>query len=165
MRINKRNTFLLIIMLLIYIFPLQSYDDPEQKFGIFLSETGELVLSEEHIEACNAETHEIELNQRGIEKWNSYMTYESIPKLAETLYNKDFVVRMDDDDVYVGKFWSMVSSSIPDCITITESLMKLDDMHNTIQIRLDFGSQSANDKDPRNDPKILIFFRERGLLK
>ena len=165
MRINKRNTFLLIIMLLIYIFPLQSYDDPEQKFGIFLSETGELVLSEEHIEACNAETHEIELNQRGIEKWNSYMTYESIPKLAETLYNKDFVVRIDDEDVYMGKFWSMVSSAIPDCITITESLMKLDDMHNTIQIRLDFGPQSANDKDPRNNPKIRIFFRERGLLK
>jgi len=165
MRINKRNTFLLIIMLLIYIFPLQSYDDPEQKFGIFLSETGELVLSEEHIEAYNAETHEIELNQRGIEKWNSYMTYESIPKLAETLYNKDFVVRIDDEDVYMGKFWSMVSSAIPDCITITESLMKLDDMHNTIQIRLDFGPQSANDKDPRNNPKIRIFFRERGLLK
>ena len=165
MRINKRNTFLLIIMLLIYIFPLQSYDDPEQKFGIFLSETGELVLSEEHIEAYNAETHEIELNQRGIEKWNSYMTYESIPKLAETLYNKDFVVRIDDEDVYMGKFWSTVSSAIPDCITITESLMKLDEMHNTIQIRLDFGSQSDSDKDPRNNPKILLFFREQGLLK
>lgn len=156
---------MLIIVLLICIFSLQTCDDSEEKFGIFLTETGELVLSDEHIEAYYWDTHEIELNKKGIKKWNTYMTYESIPKLAETLYNKDFVIMIGNEEMYRGKFWSMVSSAIPDCITITESLMKFDDIHNIIKIRLDFGLQDDIEKDPRDNPIILKYFKEKELLR
>ena len=56
-----------------------SVDEPG--FGIYLADTGELVLSEQHIKAYHRnvhltvseeeDTHAIELNQAGIEKWNS----------------------------------------------------------------------------------------------
>lgn len=63
--IIKKNSCLLLVALLLCIFLLLSCDDTEDNFGIFLIETGELVLSDEHIEAYHVETHEIELNKQG----------------------------------------------------------------------------------------------------
>ncbi len=164
--IIKKTSCLLSVALLLFIFLLLSCDDTEEKFGIFLIETGELVLSGEHIEAYHVEAHEIELNKQGIEKWNSYMTYETIPRLYQTLNSKDFVVKVGNDEVYRGKFLSMVSSTIPDGIIIVDSLFKLDDTHNTIQIELGYiEPQSEDNKDPRNNTKVLNFFKGRGLLK
>ena len=161
-----KKSFSLLIALLICVFLLPSCDDSEESFWIFLAETDELVLSDEHIEAYYNETHEIELNQKGIEKWNSYMTYESIPQLAQTLYTKKFVVKVGNEEVYRGTFWSMASSAIPEGIIISETLFKLDATHNTIQLQLGFiESQGGDNEDPRNNAKVLNFFEERGLLK
>ncbi|MDD5093248.1 MAG: hypothetical protein PHV74_02570 [Dehalococcoidia bacterium] len=164
----KKTQFMVIVALLICVFTLLACDDAEKEagLGIFLVTNDEMVLSEQHVKAYHPETHEIELNSEGIEKWNSYMTYSTIPKLNQTLYGKDFVVKVKGEEIYRGKFWSMLSSASCPGIVILDALFKLDDTHNTIQIQFGYAiPQSGNDEDPRNNPKVLNFFEERGLLK
>ena len=105
----------------------------EPGFGIYLVDTGELVLSDEYIESYNASTHEIALNEAGIEKWNSYIT-GTPPTLAQSLFSKEFSVKVNRLEMYRGKFWSIASSIIEDGVTIQEALFKLDSENNTISI-------------------------------
>ena len=147
----------------------------EPGFGIYLVDSGELVLSEQHIKAyyrnahlteANEDTHAIELNQAGIEKWNSYMDYEGTPKLQDTLFKRDFAVRIEGKEIYRGKFYSMVSSSTCDGVVILDTLVKLSEDNNRIYISYGYPvSLYASGKDPRNSPEIIGFLDSKGLLK
>ncbi|MCJ7521273.1 MAG: hypothetical protein MUP21_03545 [Dehalococcoidia bacterium] len=132
-------------------------------FGIFLVDSGELVLSEQHIKIYHKETHEIELNEDGIEKWNSYMTYTTIPRLAETLCGEDFLIMVEGTEAYRGRFSSYVVSTIPPGVTIVDTLFKLDSEHNTIWIVIEWLPVSP-EEDTRNNPDIFSFLEEQGLL-
>jgi hypothetical protein len=145
-------------------------------FGIYLADTGELVLSEQHIKAYHRnvhlteseeeDTHAIELNKAGIEKWNSYMTYEGIPKLKDTLYKRNFILKVEGEEIYRGKFYSMVSSLSFDGVVILDALMKLGDNDNRIYISYGYPiSLNAAEKDPRNNPILLDYLDSHGLLK
>ena len=161
-----KNSFLVLVALLIWGLPLLACDNSTDGFGIFLKETGELVISDKHIKAYHANTHEIELNEEGISKWNSYMTYETIPQLVQTLYNQEFVLKVDGEEMYRGKFWSMASSAIPDSIVIEETLFKLEDNKNTIQIKYGYPiPDNSYTEDIINNPKVLRFFEKKGLLQ
>ena len=104
--------FPFLILTLIFTFIcLSACNNNEPVFGIYLVDSGELILSENHIKAYYRDSHTIELNEAGIEKWNSYMTYEDIPKLQDTLYKVDFVVKLNSKEIYSGKFYSMASSA------------------------------------------------------
>lgn len=155
---------------------LESYDCGDGPcFGIYLVDSGELVLSEQHIKAYrremyfyvdDTETHVIELNEEGISRWNSYMTYESIPKLNETLYKKDFVLKIEGEEIYRGQFYSMVSSMSYDGVVIMDALVRLDNDNNAI--RIDYGYPSpdfATGEDPRNIPEVIGFLEQSGLLR
>jgi len=147
----------------------------EPGFGIYLVDNGELVLSEQHIKAyyrnihlteAEEDTHAIELNKAGIEKWNSYMDYEGIPKLQDTLFKRDFAVRIEGKEIYRGKFYSMVSSSTYDRVVILDALLKLDEDNNRIYISYGYpASLFASSEDPRNSPEIISFLDKEGLLK
>ena len=39
------------------------------------------------------------------------MTYSTIPKLAETLYSEEFVIKVDGKEIYQSKFYSAASSA------------------------------------------------------
>jgi len=132
-------------------------------FGIFLVDSGELVLSEQHIKIYHKETHEIELNEDGIEKWNSYMTYTTIPRLAETLCGEDFLIMVEGTEAYRGRFSSYVVSTIPPGVTIVDTLFKLDSEHNAIRIDIGY-PYFPSGEDPRNNPDIFSFLEEQGLL-
>jgi hypothetical protein len=150
-------------------------DSGEPGFGIYLADTGELVLSEQHIKAyrrnihltvAGEDTHAIELNAEGIEKWNSYMTYEGTPKLKDTLYKRDFVVKVEGKEIYGGKFYSGLSSATYDGVIILDTIMKLDEEHNRIFITNGyFEKPPASEEDPRNDPAVIDFLDKQGLLK
>jgi len=132
-------------------------------FGIFLVDSGELVLSEQHIKVYHKDTHEIELNEDGIEKWNSYMTYTTIPRLAETLCGEDFLIMVEGTEAYRGRFSSYVVSTIPPGVTIVDTLFKLDSEHNTIRIRIEYPPFPPGE-DPRNNSDVFSFLEEQGLL-
>ncbi|HEY41196.1 MAG TPA: hypothetical protein G4O18_04985 [Dehalococcoidia bacterium] len=146
----------------------------EPGFGIYLVDSGELVLSEYHIKAYrrgvqfydDVDTHVIELNEEGIEKWNSYMTYESIPKLADSLYSRDFILKIEGEEIYGGKFYSMVSSMSYGGVVILDALVELDNDHN--YIRIDYGYPTpgfATGEDPRNSPEVIDYLERRSLLE
>ena len=162
--ITKKTSILLITTLFLLISLLLSCDGGEDVgFGIFLVDSGELVLSEQHIKIYHKETHEIELNEDGIEKWNSYMTYTTIPRLAETLCGEDFLIMVEGTEAYRGRFSSYVVSTIPPGVTIVDTLFKLDSEHNSIRIDIGY-PYFPSGEDPRNNPDILSFLEEQGLL-
>lgn len=133
-------------------------------FGIFLVDSGELVLSEQHIKTYYKDTHEIELNEDGIEKWNSYITYETIPRLEEGLFGEEFLIMVEGTEAYRGKFSSDAVSIIIPGILIVDTLFKLDSEHNTIRIRIEYPPCPPGE-DPRNNSDVFCFLEEQGLLE
>lgn len=162
---SKRKLWLGIIILSIIAFLTAGCDGGEEVgFGIFLVDSGELVLSEQHIKAYHKDTHEIELNEEGIEKWNSYLTYETFPKLGG-LFSKDFLITIEGTEVYRGKFCSMASSLSYPGVIILDTLLALDSKNNTIRIEFGYPWPSSPEEDPRNSSDVIYFFEERGLLE
>ena len=166
-RMVRKVSFFLVIAILFSSIMLSGCDSEETVgFGIYLVDSGELVLSDQGIKAYHKDNHTLELNEKGIERWNSFHTYPGIPKLDSTLFSKDFVVKLEGKEMYRGKFWSMASSAMSPDMIIYESLFKLDDENNTIRIELGFPRPSFDSgQDPRNNPGIISFFEKRGLLK
>ena len=144
----------------------------EPGFGIYLAESGELVLSDEHIEAYYWDSHPIwgshtiELNEKGIEKWNSYMTYKNIPRLDETLHQADFVLRIEGEEIYRGKFYSLFSSASYQGVVILDALITPAASGNTIIIQYGYPAfPPGAGEDPRNNQEIFDYLDSQGLLK
>ena len=155
-----------IVLTLLLTFACRSACSNEPGFGIYLVDSGELVLSDQHIEAYYRDSHTIELNEAGIEKWNSYMTYGGEPKLQYTLYQEDFVVKIKGKEIYRGKFYSMFSSASYSGVAILESIIKLDENRNTIGIQHGYPTPTfASGEDPRNNQEVFDYLEGQGLLK
>ncbi len=163
MAFGKGSLLMVVVLLTSIIGSLGCDGEDEPEFGIYLVDSGEMVLSEDHIKAYYQDTHTVELNEEGIEKWNSYMTYTTIPKLDACLFSKDFVLKIEGDEIYRGQFYSMASSLIYPGIVIMDALFKLDSTHNTITIS--FGYFYPILEDPRNNPRVIGFLEKKGLLK
>jgi hypothetical protein len=136
----------------------------QKGFGIYLADTGKRLLSENEIKNYDAVNYTFELNEGGIQKWNSYQTYEDIPKLAESLFNKDFIIRIEGQEICRGKFWSGLSSSSYNGIIITEALFKLNENHNTIQVRADYPGTNTP-ANPEINRALTAYFKSLNLLK
>lgn len=166
MSVAIRKVSLLFAVLLILLSCGLLSCGSEPGFGIYLVDTGELVLSENHIKAYHGDTHVIELNEAGIEKWNSYLEYETVSTLADSLYSRDFVLKVEGETMYQGKFWSIASSVLCDGVKILDALFERDAENNTISIGYTHpGYDTAPEDDPRNRPEITEFFQSEGLLK
>ena len=162
---NKASFVLIIILSIILLNSSACTNDGESQFGIYLVETGELVISEHHIERYHWDTHTIKLNEEGIKKWNSYMTYKSIPKLAESLFKKNFSIKVKGKEIYRGQFYSGASSASYSGVVIMDSLFKLDEELNTISINFGYPQhQPGSADDPRNNNEIFNVLKEAELL-
>jgi hypothetical protein len=134
----------------------------EGNFAIVLTGTGETVLTELDVAAYHTDGT-LDLNQRGIENWNSHRSVQDPPKLADSLYNKEFIIKIDGKEVCRGKFWSNVSSASVDGFVILDSLFKLDDNNHSIQIQSTYPGRG-----PLPDPlgsELAAFFGNHHLLK
>jgi hypothetical protein len=134
-------------------------------FRIVLTETGEVVLSTEHIKSYDADTYTLELNGKGIERWNSFLDYTS-GSTSGSLYGKEFAVELNGQELYRGKFYSMISSATYDGVVILDAIMKRNAENDTLQI--EFGYPNADfttGEDPRDNARLLKYFKEQELLK
>ena len=154
-----------LILILLLTCTCLSACNNEPGFGIYLVESDELVISDQHIEAYYWDSHAIELNVEGIEKWNSYITYGGEPKLQYTLFGEDFVLKVKGEEIYRGKFYSMVSSASYSGVVILESLIKLNESQNTIRINFGYGPVLDAGEDPRNNQEVFDYLESKGLLK
>ncbi len=137
--------------------------ESKENFGIYLADTGELVLSERHVAAYQPDDNTFELNIDGIKQWNSYMVYTDIPKLNDTLFNREFIIKIEGKEICSGKFWSLVSSTLVSGITITETLFKLDGEHNLLWIRATYPGESGK-LDRLISIELESLFKERDKL-
>jgi hypothetical protein len=138
-------------------------------FGIYLVETGELVLSDQDMAAYLGATHEIVLNESGIEKWNSYVIFNDahdppIPG-GGRLYQKEFAVRIDNREIYRGRFWSGLSSLSYEGVVILDAALPCDSTRNTIRIENGYPGPAPGMSDPRADAQLLDFLAALGLLQ
>jgi len=137
-------------------------------FGVYLADSGETVLSLEHIKAYHSLDYSLELTPQGIERWNSFQTSTTVPKLAQSLYNREFILKINGSEVCRGKFYSLVSSASYDGVVILDSIIKLDSEHNTI--KLDFGYppgysfSTAPSDEERITSALESFFSAKHLL-
>ena len=140
-------------------------NDKEPGFGIYLADSGELVLSEEHIEAYDWDSHTIELNEKGIEKWNSYVTIVDIPRLEAKFYKKGFVVKIKREEIYRGEFTSFISSTLPQGVIISDASIFLEEYSDTIKIGYLQPMSTDAEADPRESQVVLEYLESQGLLK
>jgi hypothetical protein len=134
-------------------------------FGIYLADTGELVLSQEHIKAYYGAEHAFELNEKGMSKWNSYHTYTDIPKLSQTLYQRDFILKLEGEEICRGKFYSLASSASYSGIAIIDSLFKADNEYNKIWLISDYPGWSLGMEYSNVSSELARVFEKLGLSR
>jgi hypothetical protein len=166
MRLNFKNSTLIVLFIasLTALMVISCSHDKLPGFGIFLKDTGELVLDDSHITVFHSDTHNLELNDRGVAKWNSFQTYPDIPKLKQSLYGRDFVVKIDGLEVGQGKFWSNVSSASLDSIVILDSIFKLDSTNKTISIRSSYPGSFRGSLDENLHKQLIEYFSKINRL-
>ena len=78
-------------------------------FAIYLADTGEVLLKNSDIEAFLSTENAFILNDGGVKRWNSFSTSTGSANIV--LYNRDFVMKIGNEEICRGKIWSMLSSS------------------------------------------------------
>jgi hypothetical protein len=108
--------------------------------------------------------HTFELNDRGVQKWNSYIHYGDVPKLTDgSLFGKDFILEIDGNEVCKGKFWSSASSSRFSGTMIFDASIKLDSTHNMLYITSGY-SPTGPYLDTRLSSKLNEYFKRDNKL-
>jgi hypothetical protein len=160
------KTALIVLVLLLCSFSSCGIEQRgEVGFAIILLESGERILTDEHIAAYMWNEHRILLTPKGIERWESFVEFDisqdpPIRKLGR-LTTKEFVVTLNGDEMYRGHFSSMVSS-------VTNSGVLLYDTLGAPrgEVRMSFTRlEGGPEDDPREHPEIKSYFRKQGKLK
>jgi hypothetical protein len=156
--------FLLSALVLAALALPASCAESDGGFGIYLADSGEMVLSLEHIEAYHSLDSSLELNAGGVKKWNSYQTYTAEPKLAQSLFRQEFILKTGEEEICRGIFYSMLSSYLYDGVVIRESVLKLDDESKSIVIEVHYFDSSSDSEEARIKAELEAFFSERDML-
>ena len=133
---------------------LMLYSQPQMNggFGIYLLDDDELVISDGDIIAYNKSSHEIKLTEEGTRKIEEL-------SLRVPLNGTRFVMKIKDEDVYDGWFWSPISS-LPCSGIVIETLVR----NNTIRIEAGYPSSHFQGEDPRSNLEVLSYFMSVGKL-
>ena len=157
-------SLLTVLSLLLFILIPTTCTKSDGGFGIYLADSGEIVLTLEHIKAYHSLDYSLELTPEGIEKWNSFRTSTTIPKLSQSLYQRDFVLKIDGNEVCRGKFYSLVSSASYNGVVIMDSVMKLEGDRNAIKIDFGYAWPFPSSEESRITAELERFFGEKHLL-
>jgi hypothetical protein len=156
--------FLITVLLCLILLSTSCGVGQKEGFAIYLADSGELLLSENEIAAYHRDNNTLELNENGIKKWNSHLTYQDIPKLADSLYSRDFILKIGRREICQGKFWSNVSSASYSGVVILDSLVKLDSSQNILWIRSDYPI-TGETLNPTISTELSRFFGQNNRLK
>jgi len=119
-------------------------------FGIYLLESGELVISDIEIVSYNKTSHEIKLTDTGAAK---------IEGIHVPLNGTDFVIKLEGEEIYRGAFWSPISSIPYHGATIETHVTD-----NTVKIQAGYPSSQFQGEDPRDNLKIFDYLSKLGKL-
>ena len=140
--------------------------EPGSELGIYLTDTGELVLCESDISSFDSEHMFLELNKNGIKRWNSFAPTGIAPKLADTLHARDFVFKLEGEELFEGKFWSLASSQMHVGPVIEGSLFEMNEAGNRLFIKYGCPPTMADDPGMLETvkEKLIQHFGKAGLL-
>jgi hypothetical protein len=128
------------------------FNDSIEVFGIYLMED-EVVVSGDDIISYNKTSHEIKLNQEGIDR---------IKKLE--LIQKPFEVKLGSRVIYSGSFWSAILSSTSSSAVIIDILLIQGGLTDTIRIDPCYPILLCESEDPRNNTEIFDYFQRAAKL-
>ncbi len=118
---------------------------------------GERIIANPDIVSYTRATHEIELTAQ------AYARVQELFKLPVEVAGKPFVVCVGNERIYVGAFWTPLSSLSFDGAYI---LQPFEPDRRTIRIDLGYPSREAfTGQDPRADPRIMQSLEMAGKLR
>jgi hypothetical protein len=157
---------LIVLVGCLVVLLLLSCDNVKTNEGlaILLVQSGEVILSDEHVAGYSLADHTIILTPKGVDRWKSFACYDHtqeppIPKLGE-LSGKEFVMTVDGEEMYHGHFCSFAMSRIYPGVQIYDTLIMTDRLTVRFQ-RID----NEPKVDPRGRPEIVAYFRAHGKLR
>ena len=156
---------IVLIALALLVLSFSSCDTEQREgvgFAISLLESGEPILTDEHIAAYIWDEHRIILTPKGVGRWESFIEFDKsqdppIPKLGG-LTMKEFVVTINGVEMYRGHFWSMLSSLLKPGVLLYDTMGVTRGY-----VLMDF--DGTPDDDPRARREIEAYFRKQGKLK
>jgi hypothetical protein len=141
----------------------------DESFGIYFADTGELVLSQEHIEAYYGTDHCLELNAKGIKQWNSLHAYTSIhtytPEISWELPGNEFIIKIEGQEIARGTFVSAVSSMMFDGVTIFDLLSPLDSEFNKLWMHSTYIDGSTETRYDNLYEELNNYFDGKNMLR
>jgi hypothetical protein len=161
----SRNALIFTAMLTVSLCSCGADPPGAVGFAISLSESGELILADEHIATYVWDEHRIVLTQGGLERWESFVEFDTsqdppIRKLGR-LTTKEFVVTLNGVEMYRGHFWSMASSLMKSGVLLYDTLGAPRG-----EVWMSFArSNGTPAEDPRAQPEVEAYFRKQGKLK
>ena len=157
-RIIKTSLVILIIAVLVVaggFYLTNQLRASSERFGIYLLKNNELVISDDEIVWYNKSSHEIKLTEEGVKKIQAL-------NVVDVSYGEPFVLKIGDQEIYNGSFWTPISS-IPFHGIAIQTLVNTTD--NTIKLQNGYPSGSLQNGDSRNDPRVFDHFQKLGKLK
>ncbi len=141
----------------------------DESFGIYFADTGELVLSQEHIEAYYGTDHCLELNAGGIKQWNSLHTYTRAytysPEISWDLHGKEFSIKIEGHEIARGTFVCAVSSMMIEGGTIHDWPAPLDDEFNTLWMHSTYIDGSTETRYDNLYEELNNYFDGKNMLR
>ena len=124
----------------------------KERFGIYLLENDELVISDKDIIFYNKTSHEVKLTEEGVKK---------VKALRVPVSGRPFVIKLDGEEIYGGSFWISFSSLAYSGIVIDTLMIE----NNTIKIEKGYpSSEFFEGVDPRDNSEIFDYFEKVGKL-
>lgn len=132
-------------------------------FAVYLADTNQMIFSEEDISFYNSTTNTFTFTEEGAKKMQSYQTSPQL-EVGIGLYQKAFVAKLGDEELYSGKFWTNISSMAVAGIIMSDVFM----INNTLTVTDGYPNGfmfDSNNSEKINDPKLIEHFKEINKLK
>ena len=112
-----------------------------------------MVISDRDIVSYNRTSHQIKLNEEGIER---------VKKMY--LYHKSFVLKLSGKEMYNGSFWSDIDSMPYTGVAIIDILAIQHGSTDTLRIEPCYPTSFCLGVDPRDNLELLDYFQRIGKL-
>lgn len=135
--------------------------DSNSKFAVYLTDTNLEVFSEDDLISYNPVKSQFKFTEAGAEKMKAYQTTTYI---NGGLYQKSFVAKLGDEELYSGKFWTNLSSSSYPGIVISDVFM-ISPEYNTLTVASQYpGDTNLENDELIKDKRIIEHFKEINKL-
>ena len=129
-----------------------STQKPQGRFGVYLSQNNQVVLTDEDIFWYNKSSHQMKLTEEGKNK---------LEALTIELRGTPFTMRLKGREIYNGSFMTPVSSF--SCSGIVIEVWQ--DQETVVKIENGYpSSQLFTGTDPRDNSELLEYFQKMGKL-